>query len=117
MEYMAYRSTEGGFQQSIPDLKSFPSAYDRIKNLDVRIWTLHAAPTDVFGRLSSQVAEIFTFPMKNIGVRYCSPAKIIITFVNWSEKRIANKHDAAKGLIEKGKLFGTKTKKRLKIVY
>lgn len=68
LERTAYRPTIREFQKEVMELTKYLDAFNRVKDLDTSIWTLHAAPESVFGTLISQLAEIFNILLKSMSI-------------------------------------------------
>lgn len=104
LEQTAYRPNERELIKELNELSKHEDAFNRVKDLDTTTWTLNAAPKEVFGRLSSQLAEVFNSLLKSSGIRNCSPLKMIQIFLSWYDRRIVEKKKRADDLIKNGRI-------------
>lgn len=88
LEKAAFRLTRAGFLIALKGMEAFPSVFEKVKKLDVSSWTLHAAPRDVFGRMSSQGAESVNSLLLHLGLWHYSNEILVKRFLLWVDRRV-----------------------------
>lgn len=107
------QSQNNGFLKAAKEFEKFTDVFDRVKNLQISSWKLHAAPLIVFRRLSSKDIESFNLLIKIKGVLFCCPAKMIPHFLRWSDKLVEKNLEYAWDAISRRRIVIEKTGKKL----
>lgn len=98
----AYAVSKEEFDIEMVRLKQFPKAYSVIEHLIPEQWAYHAVPSNVHGRLSSQVSEVLNSILNGYGVRLCSPLKMIEKLSRWSHEKSLLNMDRSKQILDDG---------------